>query len=864
MNRKGNSREEITTITTTEIRTTTSNKPLTEVGTPPLGEKKGLDFLDLGKGIEILASVDLFSSDGEEWDDEEDDDRMRTGDAWYHNHAGKDEGPSSNPYLDSFRIRETGSASPTTFQGIDRYLTGMDQRMMEHEYDISQIICKDHEPKSSTRSEAPSHTKNPKPSSLLPCTGSSLPSFPPSIPRSFSAFSSSFAFPSPHSFPFDDPVPPTFPWVSETFPMGKGPDDDSDTIHNSTSLSDHPCASPDPMTASPVPKPATTIPSSLPIPQVPSLPSSPPSSVIIPLGGIGSPNPGDIDAPTDDITMTHREEEDEEKERDSKEEGESENGKGSPLIDWYRSHGSRSYNIVVVDPPWRYDNSSIRGSAESKYRTMSLEELAKLPIPDICDTDCILFLWCTGPMLDQGISLLSSWGFTFLNVVTWVKCNSNGRPAMSMGSYFRGGAEFALMGKRGSPLSLMRLDPGRSRSTMAIIEEEEKGERNRYPDEDLHEKKGDEEAKGKQKDDQKKDGNDGNRQGEKGKRKQEQSASKKGGKVEDGSERRKTSEGANDERGYEVRYHEAKVDHEGKGSETGFPNVLYDRRREHSEKPASFLDMIHKAIGRYPCCTIFERRRCFGWDCFGDQLDHRPDIVMTVRGREDDSAVKRAQDELISRLRHLRDAKRSDPRYGSVEGSRPQSASESGRSELLRRSEEVSGTEEAEKIRTLEPSRVTSETHHRGRLSSRGSGKRKRRQTEGNERNRNTPSEGYPLEHPSPEAKQQKITKYLRKRSPQVSSSSSSSSSPKKRRLESRGIERKETGAAKRSEREEGEQEDEEEEESDELYRNANPYIREAMKEASKRVSPSVMLMRRSWMRSRKDEGEVGEGGGAI
>ena len=61
----------------------------------------------------------------------------------------------------------------------------------------------------------------------------------------------------------------------------------------------------------------------------------------------------------------------------------------------------KKYKIIYADPPWRYARSKVQGAAEKHYPTMSIEELCALPVKEIADKDCILFLWATFPQLKE-------------------------------------------------------------------------------------------------------------------------------------------------------------------------------------------------------------------------------------------------------------------------------------------------------------------------------------------------------------------------------------------------------------------------------------------------------------------------------
>lgn len=75
------------------------------------------------------------------------------------------------------------------------------------------------------------------------------------------------------------------------------------------------------------------------------------------------------------------------------------------------------YQVIYADPPWNYRVYSKKGlgrSAESHYPTMSIEEIRALPVGDLADKDCALFLWVTMPCLLDGLSALEAWGFTYI------------------------------------------------------------------------------------------------------------------------------------------------------------------------------------------------------------------------------------------------------------------------------------------------------------------------------------------------------------------------------------------------------------------------------------------------------------------
>lgn len=109
----------------------------------------------------------------------------------------------------------------------------------------------------------------------------------------------------------------------------------------------------------------------------------------------------------------------------------------------------KKYNVIYADPPWNYDNKKTGGSMESgavkKYKTMTNEKIAQMPIADITTKDCICFMWVTVPLLPEGLATLNAWGFKYKTMLTWRKIMS-----MGMGYWFRGQTEHLIVGVKGN------------------------------------------------------------------------------------------------------------------------------------------------------------------------------------------------------------------------------------------------------------------------------------------------------------------------------------------------------------------------------------------------------------------------------
>ena len=87
----------------------------------------------------------------------------------------------------------------------------------------------------------------------------------------------------------------------------------------------------------------------------------------------------------------------------------------------------KKYELIYVDPPWRYRSGKVQGAAINHYATMSDEELYQLPVAEIAADNCVLLLWATFPKLPEALRLIEAWGFQYKTVGSvWVKTNPSG------------------------------------------------------------------------------------------------------------------------------------------------------------------------------------------------------------------------------------------------------------------------------------------------------------------------------------------------------------------------------------------------------------------------------------------------------
>ena len=79
---------------------------------------------------------------------------------------------------------------------------------------------------------------------------------------------------------------------------------------------------------------------------------------------------------------------------------------------------------------------------------MSIEDIKNLPVNDVADDDCMLFLWTTFPNLQEGLDVIKAWGFKYKTLgFSWIKLNKkNKKPFFGIGHYTKSNCECCLIG----------------------------------------------------------------------------------------------------------------------------------------------------------------------------------------------------------------------------------------------------------------------------------------------------------------------------------------------------------------------------------------------------------------------------------
>jgi len=122
-------------------------------------------------------------------------------------------------------------------------------------------------------------------------------------------------------------------------------------------------------------------------------------------------------------------------------------------LDGERS-GGPPYGTILADPPWRFANRTGKMAPEHRrlrrYRTMTVGEIAGLPVADLAARPAHLYLWVPNALVAEGLAVMAAWGFTYKTNLVWYKTRRDGGPdGRGVGFYFRNVTELVLFGVRG-------------------------------------------------------------------------------------------------------------------------------------------------------------------------------------------------------------------------------------------------------------------------------------------------------------------------------------------------------------------------------------------------------------------------------
>ena len=135
------------------------------------------------------------------------------------------------------------------------------------------------------------------------------------------------------------------------------------------------------------------------------------------------------------------------------------------ITDWV-TNPDKKYNIIYADPPWAFSSKELQKyngerftSINKHYETQSKDWIKKLPVKNLLEKDCALFLWTTDAHIKDAIETMESWGFKYVTVVfIWEKKTKNGKTVANLGAWTMKNYEICLLGTKGAMLKYKQMN----------------------------------------------------------------------------------------------------------------------------------------------------------------------------------------------------------------------------------------------------------------------------------------------------------------------------------------------------------------------------------------------------------------------
>lgn len=127
----------------------------------------------------------------------------------------------------------------------------------------------------------------------------------------------------------------------------------------------------------------------------------------------------------------------------------------------------KKYKTIVIDPPWKYGAwgkgskkcyfapfKGNRAPIPMPYETMTVAEIMALPVSELMDQDCEVYLWVTQKYLPDAFEILKAWGLIYCQTLVWCKMPMG----KGQGGVYCPTTEFLILARKGKMPKFERID----------------------------------------------------------------------------------------------------------------------------------------------------------------------------------------------------------------------------------------------------------------------------------------------------------------------------------------------------------------------------------------------------------------------
>jgi len=122
------------------------------------------------------------------------------------------------------------------------------------------------------------------------------------------------------------------------------------------------------------------------------------------------------------------------------------------------------YKTIVIDPPWKYGKwgkaskpnyeGHIPQESGLPYEYMTIDEIKQLPVNNLADDNCEVYVWTTQKYLPDTFAVLRAWGLKYCQTLTWCK-----KPmGKGQGGVYCPTTEFLILARKGKMPKVDRID----------------------------------------------------------------------------------------------------------------------------------------------------------------------------------------------------------------------------------------------------------------------------------------------------------------------------------------------------------------------------------------------------------------------
>jgi N6-adenosine-specific RNA methylase IME4 len=116
------------------------------------------------------------------------------------------------------------------------------------------------------------------------------------------------------------------------------------------------------------------------------------------------------------------------------------------------------YRTICADPPWDVKRGPTWNSGGTsrplEYPTMTLDAIKALPVKELADDGCHLYLWTINKYVEAAYEVARSWGFEPSTLLVWAKAPHG----FGLGGTYCLTTEYILFARRGTLAAKKRVD----------------------------------------------------------------------------------------------------------------------------------------------------------------------------------------------------------------------------------------------------------------------------------------------------------------------------------------------------------------------------------------------------------------------